>query len=84
MLQSMSGDSSLSPTVTASVMRPEEPPPMAMDNCSSCLNDLCIEPREYQVYEQAVSVDTYEMILIGVHILIFLCGILGNVLVSDQ
>ena len=51
-------------------------------NCSSCLNDLCIDPSEYQVYEQAVAVDTYEMILIAVHFVIFMCGFLGNILVS--
>ena len=53
-------------------------------NCSSCLNDLCIDPSEYQVYEQAVAVDTYEMILIAVHFVIFMCGFLGNILVSHH
>ena len=52
------------------------------DHCRNCTNELCIDPDQYRVYKEAVSVDTYEMVLIGVHTLIFLSGIIGNFLVS--
>ena len=53
-------------------------------NCSHCLNELCISEDEYEAYRSWVSVDTFEMVLISINILVFLAGIMGNLLVSSH
>jgi len=53
------------------------------ENCSSCLNELCIPEADYIVYRSWVSVDTFEMVLIALNIIVFLAGIIGNSLVSS-
>ena len=54
------------------------------ENCSSCLNELCIPEADYNVYRSWVSVDTFEMVLIAINIIVFLAGIIGNSLVSGS
>ena len=51
-------------------------------NCSGCLNDLCINEEDYEHYKRWISVDTFEMVLIALNIIVFLAGIMGNLLVS--
>lgn len=53
-------------------------------NCSGCLNELCIPESDYIVYRSWVSVDTFEMVLIALNIIVFLAGIIGNSLVSHM
>lgn len=52
-------------------------------DCSHCLNELCIPEDEYLMYRSWVSVDTFEMVLIALNIVVFLAGILGNLLVRS-
>ena len=72
----------LNVTDVADVSRRDVASLFVKDHCRNCTNELCIDPDQYRVYKEAVSVDTYEMVLIGVHTLIFLSGIIGNFLVS--
>ena len=51
-------------------------------NCSDCLNELCIPEEDYKLYKTWVSVDSFETVLITLHIIVFLSGIIGNLLVS--
>ena len=71
-------------TDVADVSRRDVASLFVKDHCRNCTNELCIDPDQYRVYKEAVSVDTYEMVLIGVHTLIFLSGIIGNFLVSFE
>ena len=52
-------------------------------NCSKCQNPLCLAEEDYALYTKWVSVDTYEMILISLNIIVFLTGIIGNSLVRS-
>ena len=72
----------LNVTDVADVSRRDVASLFVKDHCRNCTNELCIDPDQCRVYKEAVSVDTYEMVLIGVHTLIFLSGIIGNFLVS--
>ena len=56
---------------------------MTMD-CSKCENDLCFEQENYDLYEQWISVNNFETVLIILHIIQILTGILGNLLVSNS
>ena len=51
-------------------------------NCSVCQNELCFEPEDYQLYEDWITVNTFETVLIILNIIQFITGILGNLLVS--
>ena len=53
-------------------------------NCSGCLNELCIAEEDYEAYKRWISVDTFEMVLIALNIIVFLAGIMGNLLVSEK
>ena len=53
---------------------------MTMD-CSKCENDLCFEQGNYDLYEEWISVNNFETVLIILHIIQILTGILGNLLV---
>ena len=53
-----------------------------LNDCSGCLNDLCIDENGYKEYLSYVTVDSYEWALISLNILVFLAGIMGNLLVS--
>ena len=53
-----------------------------MENCTGCLNELCMSNEDYEAYRSFVSVDTFEMVLISLNIIVFLAGIMGNLLVS--
>ena len=53
-------------------------------NCSLCLNELCLSEDDYSLYKSWVSVDTYEMVLISINIIVFLTGIIGNSLVGKR
>ena len=52
-------------------------------NCSYCENDLCFIAEEYGLYLDYISVDSFETVLIILHIIQFITGILGNLLVSN-
>jgi hypothetical protein len=56
---------------------------LADSNCSHCLNELCIVTWEYELYKTYVSVDTFEMVLISLNIIVFMAGIIGNLLVRQ-
>ena len=51
-------------------------------NCSTCVNDLCFGEADYQAYEEWISVNNFETVLIILHCIQILTGILGNFLVS--
>ena len=51
-------------------------------NCTGRLNELCMSTEDYEAYRSFVSVDTFEMVLISLNIIVFLAGIMGNLLVS--
>ncbi len=51
-------------------------------NCSTCKNELCLSDDDYELYRSWVGVDTYEMVLICINVVVFLTGIIGNSLVS--
>lgn len=53
-------------------------------NCSLCQNPLCLAEEDYALYTKWVSIDTYEMILISINIIVFLMGIIGNSLVRSK
>ena len=50
-------------------------------NCSGCKNELCIEEEDYEAYKSWISIDNFEMVLIALNIIVFLAGIMGNLLV---
>ena len=50
--------------------------------CKNCSNEFCIPPHEYEDYWSFVSVDAFETVLIILNIIVFLTGIMGNLLVS--
>lgn len=50
-------------------------------NCSMCLNELCLSAEDYAIYKSWVGVDTYEMVLISINLIVFLTGVIGNSLV---
>ena len=50
--------------------------------CKNCSNEFCISPHEYEDYWSFVSVDAFETVLIILNIIVFLTGIMGNLLVS--
>ena len=52
-------------------------------NCSGCLNEWCMLEEDYEVYKRWISVDTFEMVLIALNIIVFLAGIVGNLLVRN-
>jgi hypothetical protein len=52
-------------------------------NCSSCLNELCLSEDDYAIYKSWVTVDTYEMVLITLIMIVFLTGVIGNSLVRS-
>ena len=56
---------------------------IAANDCSLCHNEFCISPEEYNEYKKYVSVDAFEMVLVIINIIVFLTGILGNLLVSQ-
>ena len=51
-------------------------------NCSSCENEFCLEPEDYELYRSAVAVDDFEMVFVILNVIVFLTGIMGNLLVS--
>ena len=51
-------------------------------DCSKCVNDLCFAEDNYAAYEEWISVNNFETVLIILHIIQILTGILGNLLVS--
>ena len=53
-------------------------------NCSECFNELCISEKDYELYKGWISVDTFEMVLIALNIIVFLAGIIGNLLVRKN
>jgi len=53
-------------------------------NCSLCLNELCLDEADYALYKSWVSVDTYELVLISINVIVFLTGLVGNSLVRDR
>ena len=50
-------------------------------DCSKCVNDLCFAEDNYAAYEEWISVNNFETVLIILHIIQILTGILGNLLV---
>ncbi len=52
-------------------------------DCSECLNELCLSEEDYAMYKSWVGVDTYEMVLICINVIVFLTGIVGNSLVRN-
>lgn len=53
-------------------------------NCSMCLNELCLSAEDYAIYKSWVGVDTYEMVLISINLIVFLTGVIGNSLVRIE
>ena len=51
-------------------------------NCSSCTNEFCLPPEDYELYRSAVAVDDFEMVFVILNVIVFLTGIMGNLLVS--
>ena len=51
-------------------------------NCSSCHNEFCLSPEDYEEYWKFVSVDDFEMVFVILNAIVFLTGIIGNLLVS--
>ena len=51
-------------------------------NCSSCKNEFCLEPEDYEYYLSFVKVDDFEMVFVILNVIVFLTGIMGNLLVS--
>ncbi len=58
-----------------------EPDGNSTIDCSLCLNELCLNADDYELYRSWVSVDTYEMVFISLITVVFLTGIIGNTLV---
>ena len=52
-------------------------------NCSICTNELCFPDSDYQLYEEWISVNDFETVLIILHTIQIFTGILGNLLVSS-
>ena len=50
-------------------------------DCSKCVNDLCFAEDNYAAYEEWISVNNFETVLIILHTIQILTGILGNLLV---
>lgn len=50
-------------------------------NCSSCTNEFCLPPEDYELYRSAVAVDDFEMVFVILNVIVFLTGIMGNLLV---
>ncbi len=55
-----------------------------VSTCSNCTNALCIPDNEFELYLSYVSVDTFESVAIALNIIVFLAGIIGNLLVIFQ
>ena len=53
-------------------------------NCSSCKNEFCLPPEDYELYRSAVAVDDFEMVFVILNVIVFLTGIMGNLLVSME
>lgn len=53
-------------------------------NCTGCMNELCLDDGDYQLYRSWVSVDSFEMVLIAMNIVVFLTGVIGNSLVRNK
>ena len=51
-------------------------------DCSICTNELCFPESDYQLYEEWISVNDFETVLIILHTIQIFTGILGNLLVS--
>ena len=51
-------------------------------NCSSCENEFCLAPEDYEYYLSFVKVDDFEMVFVILNVIVFLTGIMGNLLVS--
>ena len=51
-------------------------------DCSICTNELCFPDSDYQLYEEWISVNDFETVLIILHTIQIFTGILGNLLVS--
>jgi len=62
-------------------MEDEEEINWMIADCSNCTNELCWPDPDYQWYRNWVSVDTFEMVIISMNIMVFLAGIIGNLLV---
>ena len=65
-------------------MEDEEEINWMIADCSNCTNELCWPDPDYQWYRNWVSVDTFEMVIISMNIMVFLAGIIGNLLVSQD
>jgi len=50
-------------------------------NCSSCENEFCLAPEDYEYYLSFVKVDDFEMVFVILNVIVFLTGIMGNLLV---
>lgn len=53
-------------------------------NCSHCINELCLTESDYALYKSWVGVDTYEMVIITLILIVFLTGVIGNSLVRTH
>ena len=51
-------------------------------SCDDCKNIMCFNESDYAEYESWVSVDEFEMFAISLNIIVFVAGIMGNLLVS--
>jgi len=50
-------------------------------SCDDCKNIMCFNESDYAEYESWVSVDEFEMFAISLNIIVFVAGIMGNLLV---
>ena len=53
-------------------------------SCDDCKNIMCFNESDYAEYESWVSVDEFEMFAISLNIIVFVAGIMGNLLVSTM
>ena len=53
-------------------------------SCDDCKNIMCFNESDYAEYESWVSVDEFEMFAISLNIIVFVAGIMGNLLVSKN
>jgi hypothetical protein len=56
---------------------------MTKENCKeNCTNEVCLGPEDYEYYLSFVKVDDFEMVFVILNVIVFLTGIMGNLLVS--
>ena len=56
---------------------------MNITNCKeNCTNEVCLGPEDYEYYLSFVKVDDFEMVFVILNVIVFLTGIMGNLLVS--